>query len=104
MLARIWPRTVPSLAREAWSAATVSSVAFGRAVCAGAAGRVPDGIALLVLIAARLVRGRNTRWDVLQPALWILPPLFVPASAALWAVQSGASVALFLASRPWSRR
>jgi len=74
------------------------------AVCAGAAGRVPDGIALLVLIAARLVRGRNTRWDVLQPALWILPPLFVPASAALWAVQSGASVALFLASRPWSRR
>jgi glycosyltransferase involved in cell wall biosynthesis len=71
------------------------------ALFAGAAGLVPAGIGLLVLVAARILRGRNTRWDVPQPALWILPPLFVQTGAALWAAQALASLALFLASRPW---
>jgi glycosyltransferase involved in cell wall biosynthesis len=62
-----------------------------------------SGIALAVLVAARILRGRNTRWDVLQPALWILTPLFVEPSARIWAALCAASVLLFVASRPWPR-
>jgi glycosyltransferase involved in cell wall biosynthesis len=70
----------------------------------GADGLRPAGIALLVLAAARLVRGRNTRWDIAQPALWILPGQWIEPGALLWGGTAAASVALFLASRPWSRR
>jgi len=61
------------------------------------------GIALAVLVLARIVRGRNTRWDILQPALWILPPLWLEAGAGLWIGVALASLLLFLASRPWPR-
>jgi len=64
---------------------------------------LPAGIALGVLALARIVRGRNTRWDVLQPALWILPVVWVTPSGGMWAAQAAASVLLFLASRPFAR-
>lgn len=65
---------------------------------------LPAALGLCVLALARIVRGRNTRWDILQPALWILPPAFVEPSGILWAGMTAASLALFLASRPWSRK
>jgi glycosyltransferase involved in cell wall biosynthesis len=68
------------------------------AAWAGAPGLVPAGIALLVLLAARLLRGRSTRWDVPQPLLWILPPACVQPSAWLWCGMAAASLTLLLVS------
>lgn len=89
----------PLLALAVWIACTAFACAREQR-CPWTA----SAIALGVLLVARLVRGRNTRWDVPQPALWILPPAFLEPSAALWTGTGLASLALFLASRPWSRR
>lgn len=55
---------------------------------------LPAGIALGVLLLARLFRGRNTRFDIPQPAIWILPPLFWEPGALLWTGQALASACL----------
>ena len=58
----------------------------------------PFAAALSVLVLARLLRGRNTRWDVLQPALWILPAGFGPVAPAGWAAIALASLVLLVLS------
>ena len=65
---------------------------------------LPAGIALAVLALARILRGKNTRWDILQPAIWILPPAFVEPSGWMWTGMCVASVLLYLASRRFRSR
>jgi hypothetical protein len=61
------------------------------------------GIALAVLVVARVLRGRNTRWDIPQPALWIVPPALDEPSSALWSELAAASFGLLLASLLWEK-
>ena len=61
------------------------------------------GIALGVLALARVVRGRNTRWDIPLPALWILTPLWLAPGPGVWSGVAVTSLLLFLSSRPWPR-
>lgn len=55
--------------------------------------------ALVVLVALRVVRGRTTRADVLQPALWILPAAFLEPGPALWIGMAVASLVLAFLAR-----
>jgi glycosyltransferase involved in cell wall biosynthesis len=75
--------------------AVLLAAALWAAHAGGTAVLLHSGIALAVLALARIVRGRNTRWDILQPALWILPPLSIEAGPLLWGGTALASAALF---------
>ena len=88
----------PTLALAVWAGCTAVAC-LHTSVCPWRSA----AIALSVLLLARIVRGRNTRWDVLQPALWILPPAFVAPSGALWAGIGAASLALLAFSLRRSR-
>jgi len=93
----------PVLALGVWCACTAFAWLRLRDTALAQGLWLPAGIALLVLVCARIVRGRNTRWDLLQPAIWILPVSWATPSAGIWAAQCAASVLLFLASRPFAR-
>lgn len=58
----------------------------------------PFAAAMLALLLARVLRGRNTRWDILQPALWILPQALAPVSPAGWTAIGLVSLVLLLLS------
>lgn len=65
----------------------------------------PFAAALFVLLVARVLRGRNTRWDVLQPPLWILPGAFGLVAPAGWtAIALASAVLLVLSLRRASAR
>jgi glycosyltransferase involved in cell wall biosynthesis len=70
---------------------------------AGPAVWLPIAIAAAVLIAARLLRGRNTRWDLPQPLIWLLPPAFLQPSAGLWVGMTVASLLLLVVGLRRSR-
>ncbi len=102
---RLWkwmPNYLRWFARAVLAPVLALTVLLGCAAYAQHAGgtQVPldSGIALLVLILARVLRGRNTRWDIAQPVLWILPPLWLASGPLLWSATALAGATLFVVS------
>lgn len=88
----------PVLALVLWAACTIFAVWIRPGDAHSAREWIGPALGLLALLVARIVGGRNTRWDLPQPALWILPACFLPPGPALWGACAAASLALFLVS------